>query len=78
MPLKFTYELTIDQLDSDFYLDILCDLKAEKNIIVESYIESDFKIQSAKDSQSVIHLKKRYCDEKKCLNCAIGTEILKS
>ncbi|RLZ11979.1 DUF2851 family protein [Faecalibacter macacae] len=77
LPLKFAYELTNDQLDIDYYLEILKQLKVESNSIVETFIDSGFRIKSAKDSQSVIHLKKRYCDEKKCLNCAIGTEVLK-
>ncbi|QTV06193.1 DUF2851 family protein [Faecalibacter bovis] len=77
IPLKFAYDLTIDKLDSDYFLDILNDLKVENNNIIDAYIASGFKINSAKDSQSIIHLKKRYCDEKKCLNCAIGTEVLK-
>lgn len=78
LPLKFTYELKIDQLETDYYLDILNDLKAESNTIVDLFLSAGFKIKSAKDSQSVIHLKKHYCDEKKCLNCAIGTQVLKT
>ena len=77
IPLKFTYEMMLDQLDTDFYYQILEDLKAEDNSIITSYKQAGFRINNAKDSQIILHLKKRYCDEKKCLNCAIGTEVLK-
>jgi len=77
LPLRFSYEIKTDQLETDFYINTLQELKPETNSVVDLFFEAGFPIHSAKDSQSVIHLKKRYCDEKKCLNCAIGTEVLK-
>jgi len=34
-------------------------------------------IESALQSQATIQLKKQYCDENRCLECAIGFELLK-
>ena len=77
IPLRFSYQLIIDQLDVDFYLELLEALKPENNSTIKSYKELGFPILSAKDSQVVLHLKKYYCDEKKCVNCALGAEVLK-
>jgi hypothetical protein len=29
------------------------------------------------DSQALIHLKNNYCNNKKCLDCAVGVKLLK-
>ncbi len=77
LPLRFTYEKLQDNLDIDFYFQLLEHLKSEQNSVIDLYKEIGFKPKSAKDSQALLQLKKCYCDEKKCLNCAIGTEVLK-
>lgn len=76
LPLKFSYEISLGQIDLDFYLSILQALKTENNSIIKLFIDTGFPIKNSKDSQVILHLKKWYCDEKKCLNCAIGREVL--
>lgn len=77
IPLRFTYEMYLDKLDVDFYIQLLEAIKTENNSITTLFKDANFLIQNAKDSQLLLHLKKYYCDEKKCLNCAIGNEVLK-
>ena len=77
LPLRFTYEKLQDKVEVDFYIQLLENLKVENNSVVDYYKQIGFKIASAKTSQALLQLKKYYCDEKKCLNCAIGTEVLK-
>ena len=78
LPLKIAYDKMLDQFVVDDYEEILSQIKEEKNSIVDMYKDARFPIHNAKDSQVILHLKKRFCDQKKCLNCAIGTEVLKS
>ncbi len=52
-------------------------LKAEKNNITEGFVKLGIPNNSAADSQSLIQLKNKYCNEKRCLECAIGNAILK-
>jgi hypothetical protein len=33
--------------------------------------------QNALDSQALLQLKQYYCDEKRCLECAIGAKLLR-
>ena len=51
-------------------------MKAEKNVILENWEKLGFENKNAFDSQSLLHLKKKYCDQKKCLSCAIGNDIM--
>ena len=57
-------------------LSILEDLKPERNSIVTEFNKHGIKPQNAADSQSLIQLKKEYCDKHKCLYCKIGYQIL--
>ncbi|WP_333662595.1 DUF2851 family protein [Chishuiella changwenlii] len=77
IPLRYAYERSNDEVEIDFYLELLDQIKAESNSILDEYERIGFKNKSAKDSQQLIQLKKRYCSEKKCLNCAIGHQILR-
>lgn len=50
---------------------------AEQNTIIKGFKALNFTVKSAWQSQSLIELKTQYCDQKKCLYCAIGNSILK-
>lgn len=51
-------------------------LPAENNLITRNYHQLGLKAQSALASQALISMKKNYCDQKKCLFCGIGSQIL--
>jgi hypothetical protein len=53
-------------------------LLPEKNNITTGFEKLGIKNKSAYDSQALIQLKNKYCNEKRCLQCAIGNKILKS
>ena len=53
------------------------ELSAEKNAITKSFTELQVENKSAFDSQALLHLKKNYCDQKRCLECVVGNAILK-
>jgi hypothetical protein len=53
-------------------------LSAERNAITEGFSQLQLGSHSAKDSQALIELKTQYCDQKRCLACAVGNSILKS
>ena len=57
-------------------LSILEDLKPERNSIVTEFQKHGFKAKNAADTQSLIQLKKEYCDKRKCLYCKIGYQVL--
>jgi hypothetical protein len=46
-------------------------------LLLESWSALGANARNAFQSQALIQLKTRYCDEKRCLECAIGGAILK-
>jgi uncharacterized protein DUF2851 len=58
-------------------LQWLEELSGEKNSITNGWENISIKNKTAFDSQSLIELKTQYCDERKCLQCALGNTLLK-
>lgn len=77
VPLLFCYAIRNgnDEL-KEKTLDLLEKIPAEKNLIVTAWEKLGIEIKSAYDSQAFLHLKKIYCDHKKCLRCRIGHKVL--
>ena len=53
-------------------------LPPENNKITGGFEKLGMANRSAADSQALIQLKNKYCNEKRCLECAIGNQILKA
>lgn len=77
IPMKFVYSKERGVNASEELLDWLRKLPPEKNSIIDGYINLGLKPKDAFESQAYLELKKHFCNEKKCLNCAIGLQILK-
>ena len=56
----------------------LQDIKAEENNIIQTWKSNKINVGSAFDSQALLQLNKFYCNEKKCLQCSVGVNILKT
>lgn len=61
----------------DKAIEILENLPAESNNIVHKWSQIGRKAKNALDSQALLELKNRYCEEKKCLHCAVGNALLR-
>lgn len=51
--------------------------EAEKNTITNGYLQLGIKNSNAADSQALIELKNEYCNNKRCLECAVGNAIIR-
>ncbi|MDO9258231.1 MAG: DUF2851 family protein [Bacteroidales bacterium] len=58
-------------------VDLLMQLKSENNTYTRNWVKIGIFAKDAAISQSLIELKSQYCDNKKCLSCAIGIQLLK-
>lgn len=58
-------------------LDWLSALKPEKNVILDLWHDLSIKAENAAQSQGLIELQNEYCLRKRCMECAIGQEILR-
>ena len=68
---------TKEQQYKDKAIDWLGQLSPEVNNITRQWKSHGVSNTNALHSQSLIELKKNYCDVKRCLDCAIGNKILK-
>lgn len=77
VPFLFCYanQKKDDEL-KDKALQILEQIPAERNSIISGWKDLGLQVENAFDSQSLLQLKKQYCDEKKCLRCRIGHKVL--
>lgn len=76
-PLQYYYHRFQQSIDIDQFIQQFRNMKAEKNSVLLKMKDYGFENKDAYTSQVLLHLKKAYCDEKKCLNCAIGNQILR-
>jgi len=77
IPMMYARGMSLNE-DSlrDKALQLLAGLPAEENHIIQRWRAHGLKVQHAADSQSLIHLYKQYCDERNCLRCRIGHQVL--
>ncbi len=76
-PLLFAYGVYKDREElKEKSFELLAAIKPETNSITKKWKEVGLEIKSAFDSQASIELFNQYCLKKRCLHCAIGTEII--
>jgi hypothetical protein len=78
IPILFTYGyLHQDTILKDRALQWMEQIAAEKNNITKGFESIGIANKSAFDSQALIQLKNNYCNNKRCLECAIGNKLLR-
>jgi hypothetical protein len=78
VPFLFVYGKSIqDEKYSERALRWLEQIDAEDNVIIKMWKEIGIEAESAYQTQALLQLKKQYCDQKHCLDCAIGNKILR-
>ena len=77
IPIQFAYAKSIGEEISEDLLAILLVVAPEKNSIVDKFHSFGIKANNAFETQSLLQLKNEYCNAGKCLDCAIGMELLK-
>jgi len=78
VPIQFAYAKSMGKEASESLLDLLREVTAEKNIIIEKFSGFGIKAGNAFESQSMLQLKNEYCNYSKCLQCALGIQLLKA
>lgn len=53
------------------------EISAETNGISQKFAEKGIISKNASDTQAILELKTEYCDQRKCLDCAVGNVLLK-
>jgi hypothetical protein len=78
VPIVFSYGLHHDDEQyKEKAIQWLAEMPSEKNHITKGFEKLGYSNKNAFDSQALIQLKNYYCEEKQCLECAIGVSLLK-
>lgn len=77
IPLRFAYAWSHKKDISQELIDLATLISAEQNAVVDKFQSFGLEVKTVFESQTLLELKKNYCDNKKCLDCAIGHFILK-
>src|SRR5690606_2154621 len=79
VPIKFSWMEMTGIGDSAVLINLLNEVRAEKNSIVNKFnILRPGTSLTALQSQALLHLKSEYCDKNFCMKCQLGAGLLKS
>ena len=77
-PFYYTYGALTGDCDlAEKGIDLLNELRPEKNSMVSLWEQAGLKPKSAFQSQGLLHLRKEYCDKSKCTECRFGHLLLR-
>lgn len=77
VPLRFAYAKSTGAEVGEELLQLIKSIQPEKNTIIDKFRQFKTPVESAYDTQSLLQLKNEYCNHHKCMQCAIGIEVLK-
>ena len=78
IPLQFAYAKSVGKEVSEDLIALLNEVAPEKNAIIDKFASFGIQSKNAFETQSLLQLKNEYCNKSKCLQCAIGMELLKN
>ncbi|WP_394759977.1 DUF2851 family protein [Flavobacterium sp.] len=78
IPFRFAYEKSLGKETSEENVEFLEQITAEKNAIIDKFKSVGITSKNAFETQSLLQLKNEYCNKNKCLQCAVGLELLKN
>ena len=77
IPIQFAYAKSQGKEVSETIVALLNEIAPEKNVIIEKFKNFGVTAISAFETQSLLQLKNEYCNQGKCLQCAVGIQLLK-
>ena len=78
IPLQFCYQQSTNSLNEELLFEKMKGLKPEKNTIISKFSALKIEAKNAFESQALLELKNNYCESKRCLDCAIGSQLLRN
>ena len=76
VPIRFFHAMQYGTDNVEDLLSLVRSIKPEQNSIIKNYKKIGANISNALEGQAYLELKKKYCDQKKCLDCRIGCKII--
>ncbi|MBP6183048.1 DUF2851 family protein [Flavobacterium sp.] len=75
--LQFAFAKSRGKEISEDLISLITEVSAEKNAVIDKFCSFGIQPKSAFETQSLLQLKNEYCNKSKCLECAVGMELLK-
>ena len=77
IPLKYAYLKSKGEQDFEVLENLIHAIKPEKNSTIDGFLKSKIEVNNAFESKALLQLKNAYCNQKKCLQCVVGIDLLK-
>ncbi|CAM1342917.1 DUF2851 family protein [Tenacibaculum amylolyticum] len=78
IPLKFLYFKNRGVFRDELFLNLMKEIVPEKNSVISKFIDKGITVDNAYHTQALLQLKNTYCNDKRCLDCAIGAHLIKN
>lgn len=76
VPLRFCYAKHVGKDWNEELIELVSQIGREENSIIKNFKQIGSKTQNALESQAKLELYNNYCSKNKCMQCAIGTQLL--
>jgi len=76
LPLKLCHAKQVGKDVHEEILKIASHIKSEENSIISNFKSLGVKVKNTMDSQSILQLYNAYCTKNRCLQCAVGNNLL--
>ena len=77
IPMRFAYAKSLGKDISETLSGFISAIPPEKNAVIDKFASFSMKAKNAFETQALLQLKNDYCNKSRCLECAIGMELLK-
>ena len=77
IPIKFAYAKSLGKEISEDLIDLLNEVAPENNSIIDKFAAFGIKSKSAFETQALLQLKNEYCNKSRCLDCAVGSNLMR-
>ena len=77
VPLQFAYAKAQGKEITENIIEMMGQISPESNAIIDKFKRIGVSVTNAFETQSLLQLKNDYCAKGRCLECAVGLEILK-
>jgi diketogulonate reductase-like aldo/keto reductase len=78
LPLQFSYADYQGTDKTEDFLELIKQIKAESNTVISKFASVGISSENAFQTQTLLQLKKNYCEKNRCLQCQIGIHLLKN
>jgi hypothetical protein len=78
IPLQFAYSNILGESIAEDLIAFMNEVAPENNAIIDKFKSFGLSSKNAFETQTLLELKNEYCNNKACLKCAIGMELLKN